>query len=149
MLCLLVPPIFAQNAVITLFREDQTLTKMYNLNDSADANSSWNIYMDGMRMATLRRGRMVSFTIPAGHHKFKTDSSIEMELDAAPKSRSFIRPLLDTHSGKLKESVLLVAVDCQEFTVRAERVEPLDTKDIFIDQPVNKDESFIQVCAGR
>lgn len=148
-LFLLLPTAFAQNATVTLFREDQTQTKIYNPDDLASADSSWNIYMDGTKLATLRRGRMAIFSIPAGHHQFKTDQSAEMELDVAPKSRAFIRPLLNIHSRNAEPLVRLVAVDCQEFTLRAEKVEPMDAKDIFTDNQVNKTASFIQACTGR
>jgi hypothetical protein len=149
MLFLLLPAAFAQNATVTLFREDQTQTKLYNPDDMARVDSSWNIYMDGRKLATLRRGRMATFSIPAGHHQFKTDKSAEMELDSAPKSHAFIRPLLNIHSPKSEPPVRLVAVDCQEFTLRAEKVEPMDVKDVFTDNQVNKTASFIQACTGR
>lgn len=117
--------------------------------DYATAGASWNIYMDGMRMITLRRGRMVTFSVPPGHHDFKTDRYPRVDIDVAEGAHLFIRPTLDNHAHKREDMVRLAQVDCREYIDRAVNVEQIKPADVFTGKEVDGDQTFVQSCAGK
>jgi hypothetical protein len=133
---------------VTFFREDQSMLKQmgqYKI-DYAAAGARWEIYMDGARLATLHRGRYITFTIPAGPHDFKTDRSVRVTVDVQPGSTLYLRPGIQRSSNKLEAAPNFNVVACTDYIDRAKNIKPVNPHDIFTGSVV---QSACFPCAAK
>jgi hypothetical protein len=120
-------------ARVTFFREDQSMMKQMGQfkTDFVPAGFKWNVYMDGSRLVTLRRGRYITFTVAAGHHDFKTDTTERLSLDVPAGSSVFLRPAMRRTDSKLEGKVTLEAINCSDYIERTGKIKPVKFTDVF------------------
>lgn len=137
-------------AKVTFFREDQSMLKQMGQFkiDYAPAGAKWNIYMDGVRLVTLHRNRMITFTIPAGHHDFKTDNTAMVPVDVQPGSSIFLRPGMDRSKNKLEGVYNFRVVTCADYLDRTKQIKSVDARDIFTGN-VMHEPSFASLCPSK
>jgi hypothetical protein len=136
-----------KTARVTLFREGQNQLSQFK-GDYAGYGARWPIYMDGRKLVILHRDRMVVFTVPSGHHEFKTEKSELLALDLAPGDSLFIRPVVGSKNHGFAASIRLEKVSCSDFTGRATEIQQAKPEDIFSGDHVQA-ASFSEVCKPR
>lgn len=149
-LLLCAAPAFAQQktATVTFFREKSAsaFKQMYQYKiDYAAPGIAWNIYMDGMKLVTLHRERMVTFAIPAGHHDFKIDRTVMVPVDVEAGASLFFRPGMQRSKNKLEAVYNFKLVSCVDYLNRTKGIKLVDPKDIFTGTVV-PEKTFSRIC---
>jgi hypothetical protein len=91
------------------------------------------VYRDGKKLLRIQKGNFVSLRLPVGHYSFKSTRSKTLNINLEAGERYFIRPR-QTCGGSFLAQEALELVTCQEATTEAQRLDPVEAKDIYADK---------------
>jgi hypothetical protein len=140
-------------AKVTFFREHSTSVMKRSLlfqyqRDAPGPGTKWDIYVDGKKLATLRRERIVTFAIAPGHHDFKTDDAPMISIDVEKGSHIFFRTVVDTTKNKHNGFYTFRQVKCEEFVASTSTIKPVKANDIFTGTVVPFS-TFAHLCSAE
>ena len=107
------------------------------------------VYRDGQKILRIDKGYFVKLRLPIGHYAFKSTRSKTLEIDLKAAGQYFLRPR-QTCGGSFLAHEAVELVACEEATTEAQRLDPLDTKDIYIDKNLIENlRHYSGVCKAR
>lgn len=107
------------------------------------------VYRDGQKILRIEKGRFVKLRLPVGRYAFKSTRSKTLEIELKAGGQYFIRPR-QTCGGGLRAQEVIELVACEEATTEAQRLDPLNAKDIYIEKSLVEDvRHYSGICKAR